>query len=382
MARYLVVAHQTAGSPELRKHVGKLVNTDPSAEFTVLVPATPVSHLFTWSEEETLSNARRNMERSAELLRDAGANVSRSIIGSRFPVDAIQDELRTSPGYDHIVICTFPPGISRWLKRDLINQVKKRSHLPITHIIARPRVSDRTSAVGEAVAAAVPEAQPVGAGVSQTSSFETETATAPVSEPPPADAQRPGLNEEELAALDLPDIERDDLPSDEREIWDRLVEGRDVANLFRVMGHSRVLLQAYVEMLNALWAESGLDDQTRELVILRTAILQRSEYVWHHHVRIALELGIPEDVIRKLEHWQSSELVLFDERQRTILGYVDEVARDRQPPVHLREGLARYYPPEAIVGLNLLVGFYRMTGMFACAMELETEGRFVGWQLY
>ena len=381
MARYLVVAHQTAGSPELRQHVAKLVKADPSAEFTVLVPATPVSHLFTWSEEETLSNARRNMEHSAELLHEAGANVSRTVIGSRFPVDAIQDELRTSPGYDHIVISTFPPGISRWLKRDLINQAKKRSHLPITHIMARPAVPARTSAVRETVAAGVPEAQPVGAGASRTS-LGTDAMAAPAVAPPPREPQRPGLNEEELAALDLPDIERDDLPSEEREIWDRLVEGRDVANLFRVMGNSRILLQAYVEMLNALWAESGLDDQTRELVILRTAVLQRSEYVWHHHVRIALELGIPEDVIRKLEHWQSSELVLFDERQRTILGYVDEVARDRQPPVHLRESLARYYPPEAVVGLNLLVGFYRMTGMFACSMQLETEERFVGWQLY
>ena len=378
MARYLVVAHQTAGSPELRFHVKKLAAQDPAAEFTVLVPATPGAHLFTWTQEETTAVARRNMESSARLLQEAGANVSRRVIGARAPLDAIRDELREGPRYDELIVCTFPPGVSRWLRLDLINQARKASGLPVTHVTARPY--SRREVPPPAVAA---EPSPV------------ESAPAPAGdggEPAPAgkgsdagDGARPrtetSVREEDVGRLQLPYIEREDLPEEARELWDRLVEGQDVANIFRVMGHNRPLLQGYVELLNALWNESGLDDQTRELVILRTALLQRSRYVWDHHVRIARELGVSDDVLLMLEHWQSSELVHFDERQRLVLGYVDAVARDKPPSSRLHEGLARYYPVEAIIGLTLLIGFYRMTGSFATALEMEPEGRFVGWQL-
>lgn len=360
MSRYLVVAHQTAGSPELRRHVADILRHDPVAEFSVLVPATPVSHLFTWSEQETLALARENMDRSAQLLRETGATVTRTSIGSRFPADAIADEVRDNPGYDSIIICTFPPGVSRWLKLDLVNQARKRTGLDVVHVMARPASRE--------------EAVPAAAGATAASS----SARAPYQPPPPLQ----GLSEDAFAHLDLPYIEREDLPVENRELWDRLVEGRDVANLFRLMGNNRVLLQAYVEMLNALWNESGLDDQTRELVILRVALLQRNEYLWHHHVPIACELGLSDDVIRTLEHWQSSELVLFDERQRTILSFVDGVARDRRPAPSSYEALAHYYPLSAIIGLTLVVGFYRMTASFASTLDVELEERFIGWNLY
>ena len=45
MGRYLLVAHQTADSPELRGRVLELVRQDPAAEFVLLVPATPISVL-------------------------------------------------------------------------------------------------------------------------------------------------------------------------------------------------------------------------------------------------------------------------------------------------------------------------------------------------
>jgi hypothetical protein len=60
MARYLIVAHQTAGSPELLERVRALAAADPEAEFTLLVPATPTGHLLhNWEEGEARQLARR-----------------------------------------------------------------------------------------------------------------------------------------------------------------------------------------------------------------------------------------------------------------------------------------------------------------------------------
>jgi len=138
MARYLVVAHQTAGSPELLERVRQVAAEDPEAEFTLLVPATPPSHLHTWEEGEARQLALRRGTQAAERLRAAGAKVEAVRVGSHRPLDAVSDELYAHGGYQAIVVSTFPPGISRWLGGDLPNQLRRRTRLPVHHVIAAP----------------------------------------------------------------------------------------------------------------------------------------------------------------------------------------------------------------------------------------------------
>ncbi len=139
MARYLVVAHQTATSPELLDRLGRLVALDTEATFTVLVPATPASHLLTWEEGEARSIARQRAEDATQMLEHTGITVARAMTGDASPIQAIADELETRPGaYDAIVLSTFPPGISRWLGLDAHRQAERRFNLPVVHVIAQP----------------------------------------------------------------------------------------------------------------------------------------------------------------------------------------------------------------------------------------------------
>ncbi len=46
MAKYLVVAHETVTNPMLLEQLKKIGAEEESAEFTLLVPATPVRHLL------------------------------------------------------------------------------------------------------------------------------------------------------------------------------------------------------------------------------------------------------------------------------------------------------------------------------------------------
>ena len=69
MARILIVAHQTAGSPELLERVRALAADDPAADFTLLVPATPTGHLLhNWEEGEARQLARRRAAEALETL--------------------------------------------------------------------------------------------------------------------------------------------------------------------------------------------------------------------------------------------------------------------------------------------------------------------------
>ncbi len=139
MKRYLIVAHQTAESPELAAKVDELVKADTTAEFTILVPATPVQHLLTWWEGEKQAIAEDQGQAAAERLRKAGARVDEVQVGDASPTNAIGDELRRRPGhYAALIVCTLPQGLSRWLQLDLLSQAQRIANVPIIHVEAQP----------------------------------------------------------------------------------------------------------------------------------------------------------------------------------------------------------------------------------------------------
>ena len=54
------------------------------------------------------------------------------IVGDASPVRAIDDVLIEHP-QDEIILSTLPPGISRWLNKDLPHRVEQRFALPVDH---------------------------------------------------------------------------------------------------------------------------------------------------------------------------------------------------------------------------------------------------------
>ncbi len=135
MARYLIVTHQTALSPDLQRKVKALIVEDPVAEFAVLVPEAPGVPV-TWEGETVDVAAQRAEAAKATLEETVGARVFRAATGVQDPLQAITDELRMHPGYDTLVICTLPPGISRWLKFDLVHRAERKFGLRVIHVVA------------------------------------------------------------------------------------------------------------------------------------------------------------------------------------------------------------------------------------------------------
>jgi hypothetical protein len=142
MSKYLVVTHQTALSPDLQHRVRALVAEDPAAEFAVLVPEAPGLPV-TW-EGERVDAARQRAEAAKTLLEETvRARVVRTAVGTSEPLQAITEELRDHPGYDTLVICTLPPGVSRWLKLDLVHRAERKFGLRVIHVVAEAPASAR-----------------------------------------------------------------------------------------------------------------------------------------------------------------------------------------------------------------------------------------------
>jgi hypothetical protein len=141
MARYLVIAHQTADSYELSEALQERAKKDNAAEFTLLVPITYAGFLMQPGEgddQRVVARARRVGQSAAWSLNEAGVNVSRTMVGDELPMIALEEELEDTGDYAEIIFSTLPESLSRWLRMDQLRQAEVRFGLPVSHVICMP----------------------------------------------------------------------------------------------------------------------------------------------------------------------------------------------------------------------------------------------------
>lgn len=138
MRRILLVANHTAAAAPLREAVLREMERGP-ALFTLIVPAIDAhQRTLTWDENESWREAEGRLQWALEILRRAGATVE-GRVGPHDAFEAVRDALRETQ-YHGVIVSTFDPGISKWLRLDLPSRIARESGLPVTHIIA-PRAA-------------------------------------------------------------------------------------------------------------------------------------------------------------------------------------------------------------------------------------------------
>jgi hypothetical protein len=135
--RILIVAHQTADSPELLAAVAQRATRGPCL-FTLLVPATPHGlHRVVDPEDYGLSEARRRLDVALPQLSEAAGAEVTGIVGSHDPLAAVADALNLL-GFDEVIMSTLPARLSRWLRLDLPHKVRGLG-VPVTQVVASDR---------------------------------------------------------------------------------------------------------------------------------------------------------------------------------------------------------------------------------------------------
>ena len=147
MRRYLVVAHQTLGSPELLEAMRDQLAEGPCT-FHLVVPEYHGGGL-TWSEGEVRRRAELRLEDARLAFTTAGLAVSGEV-GDSNPVEAVEHAIRRDgdDAFDGIIVSTLPHGISKWLGLDVPSRLKRKTGLDVRHIIGAD-VQDAGSPVDE-----------------------------------------------------------------------------------------------------------------------------------------------------------------------------------------------------------------------------------------
>jgi 4-carboxymuconolactone decarboxylase len=94
-------------------------------------------------------------------------------------------------------------------------------------------------------------------------------------------------------------------------------------NLYRALGNHPALVSAWTEFAQAVRADAKTPRALRELMILRSGQLQRSEYEWAQHLRMARKAGVREAQIEALAAWRTSNE--FNAQEKAALGLLEAV---------------------------------------------------------
>jgi hypothetical protein len=120
----LVVANQTVVSDELLERIRKRAAKSP-ASFLIVAPQ---------SDEEDHAAADRRLRRALTELRGAGIEAHGQVVEPD-PYTAARQVVHDER-VDEIIVSTFPGERSGWLRRDLVQRLRKDTGLPVDHVIS------------------------------------------------------------------------------------------------------------------------------------------------------------------------------------------------------------------------------------------------------
>jgi 4-carboxymuconolactone decarboxylase len=169
----------------------------------------------------------------------------------------------------------------------------------------------------------------------------------------------------------LPEVlDRDALPEDKREIHDYLAKTRGAVRLpFSAFLNNPELTYRIAHVGSYIRFDGSLPAKTRELAILATAREMDARFEWAGHVRLAREIGIPEETIDAIANRKSPA----------------GLSEDEALPVRVAQSLLRYHKVSdadfnaaheqfgdaGVVELLGTVGYYSMMACVLNGLQIE-----------
>ncbi len=143
-------------------------------------------------------------------------------------------------------------------------------------------------------------------------------------------------------------------------------------DLYRVLGVAPPMFKAWLDFAWPLRLHAKTSRKTRELLILRGALVSRTPYEWAHHLPMAEEAGVSAEQIAALPQWQTASC--FDDQEQAALRLADEVTRG---PGASAEAITQLklsgFEDDQVVELVLTASFYVCVGRFLTSMDVRPE---------
>lgn len=141
----LIVANETLSGSDLVEAVRRRAAQGPIRAVVVAPVCEPRAGYVVY-EDSRRAAAGRRLDRTVAALRAEGIPAHGGVFDSG-PLDAVRDIL-AQEDVDELIVSTHPEEKSGWLRRHLIDEVRRvAEHRPVEHVVADPASVDATANV-------------------------------------------------------------------------------------------------------------------------------------------------------------------------------------------------------------------------------------------
>jgi len=133
----------------------------------------------------------------------------------------------------------------------------------------------------------------------------------------------------------------------------------------------RKLLMSRMALIFHIFIDSSLSNRDKEIVILRSAWLCRSEYIWDHHTHSAKEAGLSnEEIIQIKNGINNNEMDSFT---ANLISSADELYTDAILSEETWNSLTQRYDMFQLMDLVFTIGFYMQLATALNTFKIQTE---------
>ncbi len=157
-----------------------------------------------------------------------------------------------------------------------------------------------------------------------------------------------------------------------RRVFDVFTDaGREVPMLYRLLGNSPAMLEAWVGMAWPLRSEPATGRGLRELLIMRVAVLTRASFEWQAHWPAAIRAEVTPEQLAALGSWSTSDL--FSAAEKAALRVTDEMIGNGAASAEAMEELRTHYGDGECVELVLTAAFYSCVSHTLLSLGVEAD---------
>jgi 4-carboxymuconolactone decarboxylase len=172
-------------------------------------------------------------------------------------------------------------------------------------------------------------------------------------------------------------IQKEQAPPEIKELFQQIEDnGARIMNFYKVLANSPHVARNVIRLGNSLIGRAALSPKLRELTIMRIAKLCDCEYEWVQHTPVALQCGVSRAQLDAIGCWKESNN--FNDEERAILQYVDEVTQNVKVADATFEALKKYLNEQHIVEITLAIGWWGMLARLFVPLEVEVDERSAG----
>jgi alkylhydroperoxidase family enzyme len=174
----------------------------------------------------------------------------------------------------------------------------------------------------------------------------------------------------------VPYPKKEDLPEDERHIYERMERERGVpsAHIFLALANTPNLLDRILSLAGELRQGTVIEKRFRELGVMMVGLVTKCDYEFDHHWNAALQAGLRHEQLQNLAQFETAPV--FDDAERAVLRYSKEATETGEVTEGTWSALRRHFDVRQAMEIVLTVAWYNAVVRILLPLRIEKEGWF------